>query len=76
MSTQHILVIKDHTGDSILAFDPTVLTDVERAEKVFDDLMKKNHLAYVPLGEGKHEQVRTFDPNQRETLISVPLVGG
>lgn len=71
-----IMRVQDKTGDTEIAFDVKDKASIKAAEKVFNDLMAKQHMAYKTDGKGGGEVIRTFDPTAEEIVVAVPLVGG
>lgn len=73
----HTLTIMDHTGDSTVEFNPQDLASVDHARNQFDQLRKKNYLAFLGGKDGKPaELIRAFDPNAENTVLTPPLTGG
>lgn len=70
------MFIQDRTGDTVLEWDVTDKASVTKAEKVFDDLMKKQHMAYKTGADGKSEIIKAFEPTAEEIVVAVPLAGG
>lgn len=70
------LSIMDHTGHSTVEFDKANVVSLQKAMRRFDELMAKGHTAAVRTGPGELKQVRAFDPNAEETVLTPPLVGG
>lgn len=70
-----IMRIQDRSGDSVMEWDVADEAAVKAAEKVFNDLLAKQHLGYKKTVEGG-EVLRRFDPTAEEIVVAIPLVGG
>lgn len=68
-------------GDVRLTWEPGNTTDIADARQAFSDLRGKGYLAYkVTAGrrgaEPQREQIRTFDPEAEQIVLTPPLRGG
>lgn len=69
--------IIDHTGDTKLMWDSDNKDEVDDARRTFNDLRKKNYLAYeVKKKGGKGEIMDELDPRVERIILSPPMVGG
>lgn len=75
MSTLHVL---DTTGDTKLIWDRNNEDEVSAARKMFDDLKRKQFMAYKAEGkEGKKgEVIHNFDPDAERIIMAPRMVGG
>lgn len=63
-------------GDLKVIWDSEKDAEVEAARKQFDDLTKKNYIAFSVKKDGeKNEKISKFDPNF-EKMILVPMLKG
>jgi hypothetical protein len=71
-------LVPDASGHSVTEFDKANPEDMERAEKMFIELVKgAKKVAYARDGEGSPSRViRKLDPNADETVFFSPLAGG
>lgn len=74
-STLHVL---DSTGDTKLMWDRNNEDEVDAARKMFDDLKRKQYIAYKAEGkEGKKgEVINRFDPEAERIILAPRMVGG
>ena len=68
-------------GDVRLTWEPGNTEDIATARRAFNDLRGKGYLAYkVRAGsrtrEPTREQIRTFDPEAEQIVLTPPLRGG
>lgn len=68
-------------GDVRLTWEPGNTEDIETARRAFSDLRGKGYLAYkVTPGrrgaEPQREQIRRFDPEAEQIVLTPPLAGG
>ena len=71
-------LIPDSSGHSTVEFDKADPAAMERAERLFADLVKgAKKVAYARAGKGEPSRViRKVDPNAEETVFFSPLAGG
>lgn len=74
----HILRVCDpKTGDTVTTFDPTDEVQVEAVRREFKSLIANSYFAYAgEAGSKVMEATRTFDPQQEETILTMPVQGG
>lgn len=75
------LIILDSTGHTDVQWDVAVKSEVEEAQKQFEELVNGgSHMAVrvsdVDGGKRGQELIDTFDPEAEEVVISPRLVGG
>lgn len=71
------LCIADRSkGDVKITWDPKNKEEVASAQKAFDDLIAKGHLAYDTSDEKDLKAIKKFDPKAGEIFIAPPLTGG
>ncbi len=71
MSKLHIM---DRTGDREIPF---TMEEHKEAEKVFNEHLNKNYLAYrMDANSRTGEQIRSFDGQAETIIMNPPLVGG
>lgn len=63
-------------GDVKITWDPKNKEEVAAAEKAFDDLIAKGHLAYDTSDEKDRKAIRKFNAKAGEIVIAPPLTGG
>ena len=70
------LTIMDHTGDTKVSFDPANATEVTEAERQFNALIGKRHMAFaVDASDAqKKTQIRKFDPSV--DIVMFPALQG
>jgi hypothetical protein len=71
-----IQIVMDRTGDRRHRFDPNDAGEVAKAEQRFRELTKVGFTAAVRTGPGQVSRIRSFDPNEEETVFFPRLVGG
>lgn len=74
-----IMRILDATGDTTLTWSVQDAATLERAEAVFEQMLKKRHLAFaVPAGgqADDAERVQAFDPGAEEIIWVRAIQGG
>jgi len=71
-----IQIVMDRTGDSRHSFNPNDAQELAKAEQRFHELTKVGFTAAVRTGPGQVSRIRSFDPNQQETVFFPRLVGG
>jgi hypothetical protein len=71
-----IQIVMDHTGDSRHSYDPNNAQELAEAEQRFYELTKVGFTAAVRTGAGQVSQIRSFDPNAKESVFFPRLVGG
>ena len=76
-TTEHLLHVLDHTGDTRTTWDPDKQVEVDAAKKTFKELKKKGYLAYT-VGENgeKGEVIQQFDPTAGMIIMSPQYAGG
>ena len=57
------LLVMDHTGHSVVAFDKADRVSVEEAERRFKELTGLGFTPAVRTGEGQSKVIRAFDPD-------------
>lgn len=75
MATKHVIRIADHNGDTVVAYDPDVKSQVKAAQEQFEQLVREGHMAYEARGNGDNVMATTFDPSV-ETYVVVPALRG
>ena len=70
------LLVMDHTGHSVQAFDPNDVVSLQEAERRFAELTGKGFTAAKITGDGKNPIIRQFDPTAEEILMIPRLRGG
>ena len=70
------LLVMDHTGHSVQAFDPKDVVSLQEAERRFAELTGKGFTAAKITGDGKNPIIRQFDPTAEEILMIPRLRGG
>lgn len=72
------MAIMGGNGDTKHIWDPTKPAEVEAARTLFNQLTRKNYLAFKATGkEGdKGDQVREFDPSFGRLIFTPQMVGG
>lgn len=68
------LTICDHTGDTRISFDAANATEVTEAERQFNTLIGKRHMAFAANPDGTKKQVRAFDPSV--DIVMFPALQG
>jgi hypothetical protein len=68
--------LMDQTGHSTVEFDKLDQADLDRAARMFSDLLEKGYTPAVKGQDGVHTSTRTFDPSAEDTLFQPQLVGG
>jgi hypothetical protein len=66
-------------GDVRLTWEPGNTEDVTTARRTFGDLRAKGYLAYKVTGRGtraRRDQIRVFDPQAEQIILTPPLSGG
>lgn len=77
MAKQHVLRVLDRTGHTDVTFDPDNEVEVAEVRAKFDRIIGHGYMAYAgEAGSKTMEQVRTFDPQVEETIITIPIAGG
>lgn len=78
ITTDHQLIVLDHTGDTKTNWDPSKPEEVENARATFDRLRKKGYLAYRVNRQdsGRGEVMREFDPHAEMLIMAPPTAGG
>jgi hypothetical protein len=74
-----IMRILDATGDTTVTWSVQDAATLERAEAVFEQMLKKRHMAFaVPSGgqADDAERVRAFDPGAEEIIWVRAIQGG
>lgn len=67
----------DKSGDTKLMWSAENADEVASAKRTFDELKKKNFLAYsVKKRGGMGEQIREFDPSAEKIIMAPPMAGG
>lgn len=73
----HTLAALDPTGHVQESWDPANADEVAHARSTFDLFRGKGYLAYRVTGAGgQGEQLREFDPQAREIVLTPALRGG
>jgi hypothetical protein len=69
-------------GDVRLSWEPGNAEDVATARRTFNDLRDRGYFAYKVTqpgrrgGEPQREQIRRFDPDAEQIVLTPPLRGG
>jgi hypothetical protein len=72
-----ILKIQSIRGDDELQWDPAFDDErVLRARCEFQRARDRQFFAYTRTENGDTEVIEDFDPNAREILMAIPLLGG
>lgn len=81
-----ILRIQSPKGDSTLTWDPADIASTEVAKDTFEKHRAQGFLGYRTLAvnsalvrerpQVKGESITTFDPQAKEIVMTVPMVGG
>jgi hypothetical protein len=72
-------VLKIHSirGDDEFEWDPAVDDErLRRAREQFASARERQYFAYSRSENGDTQVIREFDPNAREILMAIPLLGG
>jgi hypothetical protein len=72
-------VLKIHSirGDDELRWDPLVDDERQRkAKEKFQEARDRQFFAYSRTADGDTQIIDVFDPNAREILMAIPLLGG
>ena len=67
--------ILDPNGHARTAWDPQSPVEVEKARRLFDELMKRGYRAFRMNDDGERPG-RAFDPREKETLFVPPIHSG
>lgn len=71
------LKIHSLRGDDEFQWDPAIDDDrQQRARAEFDRAYGREFFAYSRDEKGDTSVLRAFDPNAREIIMTVPLIGG
>ena len=71
----HVLRILDSTGHTEVPFDPADEAAVADVERRFDDLMRRNFVAFdVTVQPGRI--MTAFDPGAQEIIVTQRFAGG
>jgi hypothetical protein len=72
-----ILKIQSIRGDDELQWDPAFDDErMLRARREFQRARDRQFFAYTRTENGDTEVIEDFDPNAREILMAIPLLGG
>lgn len=69
------LSITDASGHTEVKWDTEAPETVEETRRQFDEIVSRGYLAYAKTDTGS-EQIRSFDPEAEEIVVTAPLVGG
>lgn len=69
-------IIMDRTGDTRHQFDTAKPAEVTDAEKRFNEMIGKGHVAIDMKDNGTGKVIRKFDPAVETTVFRPPLIGG
>lgn len=75
MGVMNELRILDPSGHARTVWDPEVPEEVEKARRLFDQLVRRGYRAFRVGGEGSVPG-RAFKPEEKETLLVPPIQGG
>lgn len=67
--------VMDRTGDTVHEFDSADVEAVMKAEERFKELTGLGFMAAKTIENGRHEQIREFDP-EANTIFVPALQGG
>jgi len=71
------LRVLNETGDLKVSWDPSKPIEVEAARKQFEDLKKKNYVAYaLTKSNKKGKAITEFDPSAEKIVLTPMLQGG
>lgn len=73
--SMRLMQIIDETGDTKLRWDSSNATEVENAQRTFEEMTRRGFLAYKTKG-GEQTLVRDFDPEAEKMLLTPPVVAG
>ena len=76
MGAMNEFKVLDPTGHTSTTWDTARPDDVERARRVFNDLMKRGYRAFRMGAAGEGLPTGTFDPQDKETLLVPPIRAG
>ena len=69
--------VMDTTGDTKLSWDAENEAEVDAARTLFNNLKKKNYLAYSVGRLGKKDElIHKFDSDLEKIIMIPPVVGG
>ncbi len=72
-----VLKIQSIRGDDEFQWDPGVEDEqLRRAKQEFAQARDRQFFAYSRSESGDTEVIEDFDPNAREILMAIPLLGG
>jgi hypothetical protein len=76
--TQGLMEMLDPSGDTKLIWDRRNKVEVNAAEDMFDQLIKKQYLAFQAEGDDgrKGKQIFKFDPSIERIIMVTRMVGG
>lgn len=69
-------IIMDRTGDTRHQFDATTPAEVTDAEKRFNEMIGKGHVAIDMKNDGTGKVIKAFDPTVETTIFRPFLIGG
>jgi hypothetical protein len=73
---KNALRIMNNTGDTTIAYDPSIDVEVAEAMEAFDESMKKGMVAFALDGEGGGTVTREFDKTAPQIVVTSPYAGG
>jgi hypothetical protein len=71
----HRLKILDHTGHSVLTWDPEVADQVDTTRERFERLMRQNFVAF-DLSHSPGELIHEFRSEASEIVVTPQFAGG
>lgn len=77
MGAMNEFKVLDPNGHTRTSWDTGNPEEVERARRIFDDLMKRGYRAFrMDGGAGESVPKSAFDPKDKETLFVPPIRAG
>ena len=70
------LAVMGPKGDAEIHWDSEDEESIDAAKKMFEDLIEKGYMAYRCTDVGKGEQIRKFDSDLEEIVMTPPVGGG
>ena len=75
MGVMNEFKVLDPNGHTLTTWDAESPDQVERARRIFNELMGRGYRAFR-MGAGEGVPQRTFEPKDRETLLVPPIRAG
>lgn len=70
------LRVLNKSGDTTLEWDVEDAASVEVVKAQFNEIIKGGYMAFSVTSPTSGEQIRTFDPEAEEIIMTAPMVGG